>query len=290
MSTLHTANALAAQKLSIAAVDPTVRIPVSQVLASELSVHAALRDPSIQSSRANIVDLGSGPTDVSKDVVLTAEMLVCRNGGSLRRFDGAQAHETGWFPSFKRGRLQHWEGLTQLHTLQKAECDWNVLWAQSEARRFRFMIDGRWREYTCDVEMHLVDGTIQIIENKADERSLRDPDYRLTLAGVSEICRRIGYEFKVVMGDEVFENRHHRRNVETFASRRFTKVAPRHIRVLEAEALNNGPETTYGRLASLMEPKSASAGRAVVQALTVRRRVNIDLTDHVYDHTPVTLA
>lgn len=268
---------------------PPIRIPAAQAIVDDLGLAFQLRDPLITPSRANLVPADQMLPTVGEEFIRSAEMFVSADGGSLRWFDGAQAHETGWLASWKRGRLQHWEGLTQKHTLLKAECDWNVLWSQSEARRFRFFLEGRWREYTCDVEIQLADGTTQIVENKADERSLREADYRLTLAGVSEICRRVGFQFHVVMGDEVFANRHHRRNVELFASRRFATVTPRHIRTLEAFAIENGPDTTYGHLAKLMEPRFVAAGKAVVQALTVRRRVQIDLTDHVLDYTPVTL-
>jgi hypothetical protein len=268
---------------------PPIRIPASQAIVDDLGLACQLRDPLISPSRANLVPADRLLPAVGEEFIRSAEMFVSADGGSLRWFDGAQAHETGWYPSWKRGRLQHWEGLTQKHTLLKAECDWNVLWAQSEARRFRFMLEGRWREYTCDVEIQLADGTTQIIENKADERSLEDAEYRLTLAGVSEICRRVGFQFHIIMGDEVFANRHHRRNVELFASRGFATVTPRHIRKLEAFAVERGPITTYGQLSELLEPDFVPAGKAVVQALVVRRRVQIDLTDHVHDHTPVTL-
>lgn len=266
-----------------------IRIPVSQAIVDDLGLAFQLHDPLISPSRANLIPLQKALPTAGEEFIRSAEMYVSPDGGSLRWFDGAQAHETGWFPSWKRGRLQHWEGITQKHTLLKAECDWNVLWAQSESRRFRFMLDGRWREYTCDVEIHFADGTTQIIENKADERSLRDPEYRLTLAGVGEICRRVGFDFQIVMADEVFVNRHHRRNVELFASRAFATVRPVHVRRLEAFAIEQGSVTTYDRLVKLMEPDFAPAGIAVVQAFTVRRRVQIDLTDHIHEHTPVTI-
>ena len=268
---------------------PLLRIPASQAIVDDLALTFQLKDPLISPSRANLVSADRLLPSVGKEFIVSAEMFVSADGGSLRWFDGAQAHETGWFPSWKRGRLQHWEGLTQKLSLLKAECDFEVLWAQTEARRFRFMLDGRWREYTCDLEIQLANGTTQIIENKADERSLRDPDYRLTLAGVNEICRRVGFQFHVVMRDEIFASRHHRRNVELFASRGFATVTPRHIRILEALANKGGPHTTYGHLSALLEPEFVPAGKAIVQALAVRRRVQIDLTDHLTNHTPITL-
>lgn len=264
-----------------------ISIPVSQEIVRDLPLPLQMRDPSILPSRANLIVASALEGKADPNFVLTAEMKVSSDGGSLRLMSGASGHETGWFPSWKRKRLQHWEGMTQLYTLLKAECDHDVLWAQSEARRFCFMLDGRWREYTCDVEIMMADGTRRIIENKADERSLRDPDYRLTLAGVHEICRRVGFQFEVVMADEVFVDRHHRDNIELFAGRAFTTVTPKHLRTIDAFAAKEGDVTTYGAMAALLEPDFPPLGKAVMQALCVRRKLEIDLTGHLSDRTLV---
>lgn len=263
------------------------RIPVSQEIVADIPLATRLQDPLAGNARVPVLEGPLKLPEVGPELSELAEMYICPHGGSLRRFAGALPHVNGWYPSFKRHRLQHWEGTAQLSMLQNSECDWSVLWAQSEARRFRFFIDGQMREYTCDLERRLADGTTEIIELKADERHLRDRTYRLILACVAEICRRIGFKFRIVFEDEIFENASHKFNVELFSSRAFRTVTPRHIRVLEDYAIKHGSQTTYGSLAQLLEPAFPVSGKAVIQALVVRRRIKIDLRHLITDQTIV---
>lgn len=268
----------------------TVRIPMSQQVVRGAALHRQLRDPTIQPSRTRVIQRDDPDMPVvGEDLTSMGEMIVCRDGGSLRTFNGRQAHENGWWPSFKRRRLQHWQGSAQRAALMSAECDFNVNWAQTEARRFHFIIGNRWYEYTCDLEIDMVDAPTEIVEVKRDDRALEDPDYRLKLAGVEEICRRIGMRFRIVMADEIFTGRHHRDNVELFASRRFAAVDRDHLHRLENHAIKHGRVSTYGEVAAVLDPRCPARGKAVLQALTIRRRVEIDLTRLLTDHTPVTI-
>lgn len=265
-----------------------MRIPIEQALVADLALERQLVDPAIRPSRSNIVPALRMP-EVGAEMNVGAEMFVERNGGSLNWVHGRQTSDCGWWVSYVTQTLQHWRGWAHHMALKKAEVAWSVQRAQSEARAFRFHLGGKWRYYTCDLEVIRTDGAIEIIELKANERNLKDPDYRLTLAGVAEICRRVGMRFRLVLADELFADRHHRHNVELFASRRFAHVSTDHIRRLEGHAMRNGPETTYGELASLLQPDWPVAGKAVIQALLVRRRVKIDLTGLVSDSSPVTI-
>jgi hypothetical protein len=285
----------ATAEMDIAADDPVdahseiVRVPTSQQVVRGMNLHLQLRDPTIEASRTRIIDRNDPDMPVvGEELTSMGEMIVRADGGSLRTFSGRQAHENGWWPAYKRRRLQHWQGSAQRNALMVAECDFRVNWAQTEARRFRFRL-GRWREYTCDLEVDMFDAPTEIWEVKRDDRALEDPDYRLTLAGVDEICRRIGMRFRIVMADEIFADRHHRDNVELVASRRFVGVEPQHLRRLDAFAIRNGRHTTYGELANVVEPSWPTRGRAIVQGLVVRRRVEIDLTKRLIGRTPVTI-
>lgn len=87
--------------------------------------------------------------------------------------------------------------------------------------------------------------------------------------------------------DEIVENRHTRDNLETFAGRRFVSMSPEHVRRFEALAIRHGPETTHGELANVIDPTCPARGAAVIQGLTVRRRVEIDLRALLTSRTPV---
>lgn len=267
-----------------------IRIPLSQSVVRGAALHGQLRDPTIEPSRTNVLRRDDPDMPVAdEELTGMGEMFVRSDGGSLRTFSGRLAHENGWWPGFKRRRLQHWQGAAQRNALMLAEVSHGVNWAQSEGRRFHFPLGGRWRGYTSDLEVDMFDAPTEIWEIKRDDRALDDPDYRLTLAGVDEICRRIGMRFRIVMADEIFANRHHRDNVELFASRRFVSIGPEHLRRLDAFAIGRGRETTYGELAEALEPGWRTRGMAIVQGLVARRRVEIDLTRRVIGRTPVTI-
>ena len=270
--------------------DAIIRIPMSQQVVRDAVLHGQLRDPTIEPSRTRVLDRRDPDMPiVDEELTGRGEMIVRADGGSLRTFSGRQAHENGWWPSQKRGRLQHWEGAAQRNALMLAESDIRVNWAQTEARRFHFLLGASWRTYTGDLEVDMFDAPTEIWEVKRDDRGLEDPEYRLTLAGVDEICRRVGMRFRIVMADEIFANRHHRDNVELVASRRFVEIGPQHIRRLDSFAARCGRETTYGALAEILEPGWASRGKAIIQGLIVRRRIEMDLTRRLTGRTPVTI-
>jgi hypothetical protein len=266
--------------------DPLIRTPLVAFADPRPGIISQLIDPAITPDRTRLRRLDQLP-EVGDELISMGDMFVTEHGGSIRTFTGNLAHENGWWPSFKRRRLQYWEGMTQRAYLLRCEVDAQVDWAQSEARRFEFPLGGRRHRYTCDVEVRKADGSTEIIELKRDEYDLADVDYRLTLAGVAEICRRCGWTFKIVLAREIFAGRQHRENVELFQSRRFAHVGREHLRRLDDFAYRHGQESTYGELADALEPNFAPAGKAVLQALLVRRRINIDLTEPLYDETPV---
>ncbi|MET4133789.1 hypothetical protein ABIE62_002945 [Porphyrobacter sp. MBR-155] len=263
------------------------RIPLSQNVVRNSGFDRLLLNRSITPDRTRLVTADYDHLLADERLTLMGEMIVERNGGSLRTFVGNRAHENGYWPSFKRKRLQHWEGETQRYALLAAECDHAVEWAQSEPCLLKFPIGNEMFEWYADLQVSLFDAPDELWEIKRNERDLADERYRLKLAGVREICRRIGMRFRLVMAEDIVVSRHHRNNLELFASRRFLHISPHHMRCFEAFALNNGPDTTYGELANVLEPQCSARGAAVIQALTVRRRVEIDLRSFLTSCTPV---
>ncbi len=264
-----------------------IRIPLSQKVVRGLELDRELRDDTIIPDRTLLVSDGEEALKGDERLISMGEMIVERDGGSLRTFAGNLAHENGWWPSLKRRRLQHWEGETQRQALMALECDFSVEWAQSEPCLLRFPIGDEWFEWYADIHVSRFDAPEELWEIKKDERQLEDPRYRLKLAGAREICRRIGWRFRLVMADEIAINRHHRDNVELFASRRFVTIGPEHMRRFEDFALRNGTETTYGELANIIEPTCPARGAAIIQGLTIRRRVDIELHDFLTNRTPL---
>jgi hypothetical protein len=264
-----------------------IRIPLSQKVVAGTDLHHQLRDPAIRPDRTRLIPRDEHMPLADDRLTSMGEMIMEASGGSLRTFNGDRAHENGWWPGWKRRRLQHWEGTAQRFALLAAECDFTVEWAQTEPCLLRFPIGNVWYEWFADLQVSRFDGPDELWEIKRDERQLEDPEYRLKLAGADEICRRIGMRFRLVMADEIVVNRHHRDNLETFAGRRFVTIAPEHLRRFEAFAVNRGTETTYGELANAIDPRCPARGAAVIQGLVVRRRVEIDLRDLITNRTPL---
>lgn len=263
------------------------RIPLSQKVVRNAEFDRLLFDRSVTPDRTRLVTANYDNLLADERLTLMGEMIVEKNGGSLRTFVGNRAHENGYWPSFKRQRLQHWEGETQRYALLAAECDHTVEWAQSEPCLLRFPIGDEMFEWYADLQVSLFDAPDELWEIKRDEHDLADERYRLKIAGVREICRRIGMQFRLVMAEDIVTGRHHRSNLELFSSRRFLHIPPQHMRRFEAFALTNGPDTTYGELAQVLDPDCLARGVAVIQALTVRRRVEIDLRSFLTNRTPV---
>lgn len=217
------------------------------------------------------------------------QIIRSTDGGALRTFSGAQFHENGWFASRKGRRLLHWEGASQLAFIVRAETEFNVVRVATESVRFRFLGDKGWQEYTADAELISPSGQVTVVEIKRDERDLRDPDYRAKLLAVAHICLVQDWQFKIVFGRDIFRNLIHRRNVMLFASRAFARVDHEHLRRFDAHVARFGTTSTFGNLAQALEPSSIRAGEAIVQALTVARRVEVDLCQPLLDETSLTL-
>lgn len=261
-------------------------ISLSQKVVKDIELHRQLRDPRVLPDRTRLIPTADLPI-ADERLTTMGQMIVANHGGSLRTFSGNLAHENGWWSSYKRRRLQHWEGETQRYALLAAECDFTTEWAQSEPCCIRAPLGDEWFEWYADLHVRRYNDVDELWEIKRNEKSLEDPRYRLKLAIMEEICRRIGIRFRLIMANEIILNRHHRENLELFASRRFLRIPPEHMRRFEAFAMTERTETTYGELARVLDPTRPIMGAAIIQALTVRRRVEIDLRAMLSPTTPL---
>lgn len=228
--------------------------------------------------------------DVDGDAMaVMATMYRAEDGGPLRTFSGGLTHENGFMHVRKAKRLVHWEGAAQRALIVRCESDFTALHVASESVGLEFPFEGEPVRYTADVEIVGADGSISVFEVKRDDRDLADPKLRYKLAATAEILRRCDIGFGVIFRDEIFRSRIHRANAELFASRALTSVGRVHLERLEAHAFSRGVQSTYGALAEALEPNSPQQGRALVQAMTVRRRVEIDITGRLTTDSPLTI-
>lgn len=266
---------------------PITSTPISQMLVRHPRPdhffdpeHKAMRDRIRRIERDVAVD--------GDEVTSMATMYRARDGGPLRTFSGGLTHENGFMYVRKARRLVHWEGAAQRALVIRCESDFAVERVYAESVGLEFMFKGELVSYTADVEM-IGPGRAMLVEVKRDERDLADPKLRYKLAATAEILRRCDIGFCVVFRDEIFRDRIHRANAELFASRAMTTVGRVHLERLESHAIRRGTVSTYGALAEALEPRSPQQGRALVQAMAVRRRVEIDITRRLNTETPLTI-
>ncbi|WP_334186044.1 hypothetical protein [Novosphingobium sp.] len=209
--------------------------------------------------------------------------------GALRTFAGNLPHENGWLNSFKAHGLIHWQGKAQRSLVIRTESDFRFVRFGTECIRVVTTDGINHFDYTGDVVLVLEDGSWIVVEVKRDERDLHDPAYRAKLAATAEVLRRCGIGFEIVFRDEIFVDRHHRKNAELFASRAFCHIDPIHIDRLENLAMKGGVNSTFGAVAEALDPASNITGENLVRALTVRRRIKMDIARPITSETPVTI-
>lgn len=267
---------------------PITSTPISQMLVRSPRPDHFL-DPEQQAMRNRLRPIVRDVAVDGDEVTSMATMHRAKDGGPLRTFNGGLPHENGVMYVKKAKRLLHWQGAAQRALVIRCESDFAVERVFTENVGLEFMFEGELVRYTADVEIVGADGSINVVEVKRDERDLADPTLRYKLAAAAEILRRCDIGFGVIFRDDIFRSRIHRANAELFASRALTSVGRVHLERLEGHALSRGAQSTYGALAEALDPDSPQRGRALVQAMTVRRRVEIDITRHLTADTPLTI-
>ena len=267
-------------------------LPITATAISQLIVRSPRPDHFLEPQQAPMrerVRRIARDIKVDADEIATmATMYRAPNGGPLRTFNGGLTHENGFMYVRKANRLIHWEGVAQRALVIRCESDFSVERVATESVGLEFPFEGELVRYTADVEVDGPDG-LMLWEVKRDERDLADAKLRYKLAVTTEILRRCDIGFGVIFRDEIFRDRKHRANAELFASRAMTTINRRHLDRLENLVLKRGAKSSYGELAEALEPRSQPHGRALLQALAVRRRVEIDISGRLTSDTPLTI-
>lgn len=262
------------------------RIPVTQIVLKGPQLDDYL-DESVTPSRARVRALSEEFGPARRKLVSMASLVRAPHGGSLRTFSGGLSHENGWLRPYKAKGLVHWQGVAQRALVIRTETDFRYDKISTESIYLEVSDGHELFEYTADVCLTAPSADELVVEVKRDENDLKDERKRKKYALVAEVLRRSGYRFEILFKDEIFINRHHRARCELFASRAFVHIDRDHLKRLEAHAFKNDCMSTYGALAEALEPRSRVLGMGVLQALTVQRRVQIDLTRRLSLDTPI---
>lgn len=219
------------------------------------------------------------------DLVAMGSIEIATAGTSIRTFSGKRASEVALMPCPKSHRLLHVEGATAESYVVSQQVEHSTVAIKTEGMRVRF--DGG--RHDPDVILHRADGTLAVREIKRSEDDLRDPRLRRNIAAAAEILRRSGIDYALVFRAEIFAHSRHRRQAHLFASRGFAHVSRRQLDALDDRAASGGPHATWGELVALLGRRDRIGAVASAQALVVRRRVEIDLTQRVHDDLSIVL-
>lgn len=221
------------------------------------------------------------------DICASATLVMTPSGGPIRTIVTGRRHiTTGSYPSIKAGRPCPFEGMNERAFLMHSEVDTGVVDYSAQPFRFEFIIDGRKRTYIVDCARVLDDGGIEVVEVKNDRRALKDPDYSLKLECVAEICRQLGWRFRVVFGKDLLRPEIHFDAIQDIQSWRFAAYEDADVFRI-AERLHAVEVECLGALAERIG--SRAVGRAKLKAMMVGRLVRINLAAPLCDESPVML-
>lgn len=217
----------------------------------------------------------------------SATLVVTPSGGPIRTIVTGRRHiTTGSYASVKAGRPCPFEGMNERAFLMHCEVDTEVIDYRSQPFRFEFVVDGKKRTYIADCVRLLTGEQLEVVEVKKDLRAFKDPDYSLKIDCVAEICRQLGWQFRLVFEDDLFLPRTRFRAIEEIQSWRLTAYDEADVYCVMRGLENAGVER-LGSLAEMLAP--SQLGRAKLKAMMVHRLVAIDLASPLSDDSAVRL-
>jgi hypothetical protein len=188
---------------------------------------------------------------------------------------GRRREVTGVYNSRKaKGGLVH-ESMNERAFFIHSEVDTTVVDYKSQPFRFEFVLDGAQRIYIADCVRQCADGGLEVVEVKHDHRALQDPEYSQKLEAVRQICKVLGWRFRVVHGAPLRERTTWNLNVEAVQLSRFAKYSAREVFAAAELCERTNGSIALGRLAD--ELGERRLGLAQACAMMVGRFLEIDL-------------
>jgi hypothetical protein len=217
---------------------------------------------------------------------VTARIVQAPDAGQLRLIiNGRAIKMTGRYPCYKaQGRSLAYEADHENALMEISDADQAVLRCMAQPHRVIIPMKGRDRnlEYIPDLRRDLADGSVEIIETKADDdRRMRDPDYLMKLDLAERVYRIVGWSFrklsrKQIMASELYRNAH---SIVTWA---YCDVPPAQLWALRTALRQAGDALPYAKAAEIV------GGEPCLSALIVQRKITFDLTARISNETAVT--
>lgn len=218
----------------------------------------------------------------------TATMVLSKSGGSIRTIvTGRRIITTGVYASRKTGCGHPYESPLEKAFFMLCEVDTDVVDYRAQPFRFEFVVDGVKRAYLPDAVTLRANGVVEVIEIKRDPADLKDPEYRLKLQAVREICDRIGWRFRIMFRKDLTEPSSFYRAVEDIQSWAFTDYSVADIFEV-VHLLRVKEKLPLEQLADALGERPL--GIAKLKAMMVGRIVRLDLSTIPNNSTSVTLV
>lgn len=214
-----------------------------------------------------------------------ATLVFSQDGGPVRTIaTGRRIIPTGVYPSRKAGRPLPWESQYEQKFFYFSEVDTDVV--TYRAQMFRIDFEEANRSYIVDCVRQLSTGQIEVIEVKKNKTLIGTIDYQQKLTAVRQVCRQLGWDFRLILGDRLQEPQWYYDAIFDIQSWRLTQYTSEDIYRV---AHSVGPKgwMPMGLLAH--DLGGAQVGAAKLKAMMIQRVVRLDLSSPLSASTPVSL-
>ena len=113
----------------------------------------------------------------------------------------SNARSAGKYPSWKMGRMMHWESSNELNAFRLLDCDPNVTRYSEQPCRIAYVMEGVERIHYPDILVTTTGGK-QLWEVKPRANAL-DPEVLARSVFLSRVLPRWGYEYRTVLAEDL---------------------------------------------------------------------------------------
>ena len=152
------------------------------------------------------------------------------NGEPVRQILPRSRLPVGRYNSRKAGRMLHHQsrghgkvGGEKL-ALMICEIDPAVVDYRSQHVRFDLVLNGKSHAYFPDVLKLRHDGTVVVVEVKKDGKWQSDPEYRMKIDAVADVCAELGWGFEVWTDSVMAATTRVRENIAQIQMQRFVAI------------------------------------------------------------------
>lgn len=214
-----------------------------------------------------------------------ATLVFSQDGGPVRTIaTGRRVIPTGVYPSRKAGRPLPWESQHEQKFFYFSEVDTDVV--TYRAQLFRIDFKEANRSYIVDCVRQLSTGQIEVAEIKKNKSLIGTAEYQKKLNAVRNVCRQLGWNFRLILGDRLQEPQWYYDAIFDIQSWRLTQYTSEDIYRV-AHSVGSRGSIPMELLAQ--DLGGEQLGAAKLKAMMIQRVVRLDLSSPLSGSTPVSL-